>query len=186
MPVVKIVDVVATQREVHVPAKCPECGTSLTNGAPLSERQVTDASRPSRLARRSDSKDLDGNEGNGTIHDYRSCWEFANGDDNFFWGPISLTCECGCTRASGKLELNLLGEAGEQSTAASCLEVNETVAGALASDQVNWCRARLLHALAGAAKQGVLAEVVQELLPDDGGEITHRLIDSLKATGWMR
>jgi hypothetical protein len=144
---------------------------------------VTDVSRPARLAKRSDRENLDGNEGNGTVHDYRFCWEFATGD-NFFWGPISLTCECGHELASGKLDLNLLGSTPTE-VEASRLELNEVVAGALANDRVHWCHARLLHALAGAARQGILVEVVQELLPDDGDGISARLVEALKASGWI-
>jgi hypothetical protein len=66
------------------------------------------------------------------------------------------------------------------------VELNDIVSTALAGDQINWCRARLLHALAAAAKQGVLAEVVQELLPHDGDTIMERLIESLTETGWIR
>lgn len=189
MPVVKILDVVATQREVEVPPECPECGIALTNGSPLYERQLTDVRRPARLAKRSDPEDLDGNEGNGTVQDYRFCWELGN-DDNFYWGPTSLKCECGFDLISGKLQLNTLAststEAARDLPDQSSLELNEVVASAVANDRVHWCRARLLHALAGAGKQGVLEEVVQELLPDDGETVAERIIDSLRASGWMR
>jgi hypothetical protein len=66
------------------------------------------------------------------------------------------------------------------------LELNEVVSMALANDRVHWCRARLLHALAGAAKQGVLDEVLNEILPDDGDAIAQRIVESLKASGWMK
>lgn len=68
--------------------------------------------------------------------------------------------------------------------------VLERAVEVVASHEFPWCRARLLHALAGAAEQGVLAEVMDELLGDrarpiTGRAITARLIDALCATGWM-
>jgi len=67
-------------------------------------------------------------------------------------------------------------------------DVNELVADALDARKVNWCRARLLHALAGAAEQGVLEEVIEELTCedggcDDGGTVAARLMQALKKTG---
>lgn len=67
---------------------------------------------------------------------------------------------------------------------------NEAFAEALRLRTVNWCRARLLHAFAGAAEQGVLREVLDELLdegsgPEDGFEVHERIVRSLKATGWL-
>lgn len=56
----------------------------------------------------------------------------------------------------------------------------------------NWCRARLLIALAGAARQGILDEVLDELLPSgvDGGseaeDVLDELIAGLKEGGWLR
>lgn len=67
---------------------------------------------------------------------------------------------------------------------------NELFASALRLRQIEWCRARLLHAFAGAARQGVLLEVLEELLdedsgPEDGFEIHERVVRALKATGWL-
>ena len=73
----------------------------------------------------------------------------------------------------------------------AALTSNEAIVRALELRQVSWCRARLLHAFAGAAAQGVLQEVLEELLDegssaDDGFEIHERIVRSLKATGWLQ
>ena len=62
---------------------------------------------------------------------------------------------------------------------------DEAFVRALTSPRTKWCRARLLHALSGAAKQGVLDEVVDELLEDDGDEVKERLVNALVRTGWL-
>lgn len=56
----------------------------------------------------------------------------------------------------------------------------------LVNPAARWCRARLLHALANAAKQGVLDEVIDELLDDDESAVKERLYDALARTGWIR
>jgi hypothetical protein len=50
-----------------------------------------------------------------------------------------------------------------------------------------WCRARLLHAMANAARQGVLDEVVGELvaLDSESEEVLERLLEGLVDTGWL-
>lgn len=55
----------------------------------------------------------------------------------------------------------------------------------LVNPSTKWCRARLLHALANAAKQGVLDEVIDELLDDDESAVKERLHDALALTGWI-
>jgi hypothetical protein len=62
------------------------------------------------------------------------------------------------------------------------MELNEAFADALAKGKVNWCRAKLFHALAGAARQGVLGEVLGELFDDDTPE---RMKQALVNTGWL-
>lgn len=42
----------------------------------------------------------------------------------------------------------------------------EIASDLIAKREFRWCRARLMHALAGAHAQGVLDEVLTELLPD--------------------
>ena len=51
-----------------------------------------------------------------------------------------------------------------------------------------WCRARLLHAMANAARQGVLDEVVGELvaLDSESEEVLERLLEGLVDTGWLK
>jgi hypothetical protein len=44
-------------------------------------------------------------------------------------------------------------------------EEQEAVSAAICEHRFSWCRARLLHALGGACEQGVLLEVIKELLP---------------------
>ena len=65
-------------------------------------------------------------------------------------------------------------------------DLHDIVSTALANGRVHWCRARLLHALAGAGKQGVLREVTQELLPADGDDVADQLVAALKENGWIR
>jgi hypothetical protein len=60
-----------------------------------------------------------------------------------------------------------------------------------------WCRARLMHALAGAALDGILREVLDELLErdeiqlewlidgDPASKVNGWLIDSLREAGWF-
>ena len=61
---------------------------------------------------------------------------------------------------------------------------NEQATDALVSGHIHWCRAKLLHALAGAAAQGVLGEVVDELLPE-AEDLGERLVAALRDTGWL-
>lgn len=55
-----------------------------------------------------------------------------------------------------------------------------------------WCRARLLHAIAGAARQGVLQEVLEELIEgetygpfDDSTAVLEAMLSHLRSTGWL-
>jgi hypothetical protein len=64
------------------------------------------------------------------------------------------------------------------------LDLNNTFAEALTSQRLSWCRAKLLHALAGAASQGVLHEVLDELL-DDAGVTEDRILRAMADTGWL-
>lgn len=61
--------------------------------------------------------------------------------------------------------------------------VSERATEAIVRREVQWCRAKLLHALAGADAQGVLADVLGELLPDEEG-LAERMASALAATGW--
>lgn len=61
---------------------------------------------------------------------------------------------------------------------------NETASSAVVRGDVNWCRAKLLHVLAQANHQGVLAEVIDELL-DDAGETSAKMTEALRQTGWV-
>ncbi len=61
---------------------------------------------------------------------------------------------------------------------------HEAVVDAIVQGRVTWCRARLLHALAGEAKQGVLREVLDELV-DDGSRISDAVADALRQGGWL-
>jgi hypothetical protein len=69
------------------------------------------------------------------------------------------------------------------------LEQHELACELLSSRQFNWCRARLLHALAGAAAQGVLDEVIHELLDDapdvDAENVIERILAYLVDASWM-
>lgn len=65
-------------------------------------------------------------------------------------------------------------------------QMDETFADYLANPQMKWCRARLLNAFANAAKQGVLDEVIDELLDDDDGETKERLLAALVRSGWIK
>jgi len=55
----------------------------------------------------------------------------------------------------------------------------------IVSRHLRWCRARLLHALAGAAEQGVLEEVLSELFPRTGIHILTRIVRELERYGWL-
>jgi hypothetical protein len=62
-------------------------------------------------------------------------------------------------------------------------DANESAAALLHAGKFNWCRARLLAALASASQQGVLDEVLAELAPDDEG-LADRLRTALTSNGW--
>lgn len=47
-----------------------------------------------------------------------------------------------------------------------------------------WCRARLLHALGAAEEQGILAEVLEELM--GGGPGADAIRNSLHQQGWAK
>ena len=61
---------------------------------------------------------------------------------------------------------------------------NEAATAAITGGQVLWCRAKLLHALADAARQGVLAEVLGELLPEEDS-LPERVVRALGESGWL-
>lgn len=65
-------------------------------------------------------------------------------------------------------------------------EEQQSVSAAICERRFEWCRARLLHALAGAAEQGVLLEVLKELLPETGDVFHAMFVTTLTATGWMK
>ena len=64
----------------------------------------------------------------------------------------------------------------------------ETTSNAICQHRFVWCRARLLHALAGAAEQGVLLDVLDELLGDhqDADEVGYAFKRALLKSGWMK
>jgi hypothetical protein len=64
--------------------------------------------------------------------------------------------------------------------------LNEAFNDALQSGAANWCRARLLRGLALAAKQAVLDEVLEELLPNTHHVVLERLLRNLTLTGWLQ
>jgi len=64
------------------------------------------------------------------------------------------------------------------------LDNNELVTEAIVGGNVLWCRAKLLHAFAHASRQGVLDEVIDELM-DDGGITRDRLTKALNDSGWI-
>lgn len=66
------------------------------------------------------------------------------------------------------------------------VEEQDAVSAAICERRFSWCRARLLHALAGAADQGVLLEVLRELLPETGATFHAMFTATLTATGWMK
>ena len=47
-----------------------------------------------------------------------------------------------------------------------------------------WCRARLLHALGAAEEQGILADVLSEIL-GDSGDVRH-IREHLRRHGWTK
>lgn len=49
-----------------------------------------------------------------------------------------------------------------------------------------WCRARLFHALAGAAEQGVLAEVLDEIFGPYALLVSSRIHSRLRNHGWLK
>lgn len=64
----------------------------------------------------------------------------------------------------------------------SC-ELRGEVVELVVSHKFPWCRARLLHALAGADEQGVLMTVLEELLPDDD-DAPLVIANALFENGW--
>ena len=88
------------------------------------------------------------------------------------------------------------------------LAAQERTTDQIINGDFKWCRARLLHALAGAAEQGVLQDVIDELMSTpieakqifptvgewepvaleeaDGHMVARWLIDAMEQTGWMK
>jgi hypothetical protein len=64
------------------------------------------------------------------------------------------------------------------------LRASEQATEAIVARRVRWCRAKLLHALAGAAEQGVPGEVLSELVPAEA-DLAERIATELRATGWL-
>ena len=88
-------------------------------------------------------------------------------------------------------------EEGAHLTAA---ELQDIASSMVSTRQFRWCRARVLHALAGSLKQGKLAEALDETLDADSWdrildgardpeELTSNLIDALgeklRENGWV-
>ncbi len=77
------------------------------------------------------------------------------------------------------------------------IEEQEKAAALIVSHEFKWCRARLLHALAGAAEQGILEDVLEELMPastgrgdwdgyETGSMISDAIVAELQKHGWHK
>ena len=75
------------------------------------------------------------------------------------------------------------------------MEEQEAATHLIVEHRFKWCRAKLLHALAGAMEQGVLDEVIEELLDGDVVEdavvfdedrTVNRLKRALSRTRWVK
>ena len=60
----------------------------------------------------------------------------------------------------------------------------EAMSAMIAAHAFPWCRARLLHALGAAEEQGVLEDVLSEILGDEA-EVSH-VRQHLRRHGWAR
>lgn len=105
----------------------------------------------------------------------------------------------GSLRGLTKEEAFALGhERGGQLTAA---ELQDITSNMVSTRAFRWCRARMLHALAGGFKQGKLAEALGETLDEeawdrildgarDPEELTSNLIEvlgeKLRENGWLK
>lgn len=115
--------------------------------------------------------------------------------------PLSVACEsCGasvsesCSFPPGLpngLYHRVRGDAARNQP----LVQNETATHLIVEHRFEWCRAKLLHALAGAMEQGVLDEVIDELLDGDAVEdavtvdedrTVNRLKRALSRTRWVK
>lgn len=66
-------------------------------------------------------------------------------------------------------------------------EQNEIATTRIVSHEYPWCRARLLHALGGAAEQGILDDVIHEVLDERWqDEVLEEMLRALECTGWLR
>lgn len=89
----------------------------------------------------------------------------------------------GSTRAEALAALRdvLMASEGNSVTPAE----QDAVTVAISNGSYRWCRARLLHALVGAARQGVLDEVFGELFEADDGAVVAALKRKLAENGWL-
>lgn len=91
-------------------------------------------------------------------------------------------CVCGCAACRRGDHLNCPEEKCESRTV-SLLRVERTNA-MIVAHAFPWCRARILHALGAAEEQGVLADVLTELLGDEA-EVEH-VRKHLRRHGWSK
>jgi hypothetical protein len=66
----------------------------------------------------------------------------------------------------------------------AAVAANEAATSAIVGGKVRWCRAKILHVLAGAATQGVLDEVLGELVSEHS-DLTERVVAALRESGWL-
>lgn len=64
--------------------------------------------------------------------------------------------------------------------------MQEAVTDSIVTGKFRWCRARLLHALARADEQGVLGEVLDELLEGEDAAVAERVRARLRERGWTK
>jgi hypothetical protein len=97
-------------------------------------------------------------------------------------GAVVRFCVCACDACVRGDHLNC-PESRCVSRTMSLRRV-ETINRAIVEHAFPWCRARLLHALGAAEEQGILEDVLSELLGDDA-EIDH-VRKHLRRHGWVK
>lgn len=71
-------------------------------------------------------------------------------------------------------------------TKVTASEVDQAV-NLIVDHKLPWCRARLMHALAGAEEQGILREVLEEVTHGDDTENTIGNVKAyLRNNGWIK
>lgn len=112
--------------------------------------------------------------------------------------PKTMTCtKCGGTRRNGVTINGFCPTNGEDhdwqlpsSKRKVPLSQVEAATALVVDHKFPWCRAKILHALAGAEEQGKLQDVLEELLEDAGPweptSPVQVLRDALQKTGWIK